>query len=125
MLLYLLCAGKMSCMKDPVNIDDLAKLDIRVGTVVTCEKIEKSDKLLKLEVDFGELGKRQILTGMAKWYSPQDFIGLQTIFLVNLKSRKMMGEESQGMILALGLTDAVKPTFLVPSNIVENGEGVR
>src|SRR3989344_2398875 len=97
--------------KSEMQIEDLEKLDIRVGTILNAEKVEDSSKLIKLEVDFGELGKRTILTGMQMYFEPQDFIGMQTIFLLNLKPRRMMGIESQGMILALGLEDDSKPTF--------------
>lgn len=112
-------------IKPEIQLDDLEKLDIRVGTILNAEKVENSSKLIKLEVDFGKLGKRIILTGMQMYYEPTDFIGLQTVFLLNLKPRKMMGLESQGMILALGLEDDTKPTFLTPKGNVENGEGVR
>ena len=111
--------------KPEIQIEDLEKLDIRVGTIFNAQKVEGSSKLIKLEVDFGEFGKRIILTGMQMYYEPADFVGLQTIFLINLKPRKMMGLESQGMILTLGLDDDTKPTFLIPKEEVENGEGVR
>src|SRR3990167_1939803 len=111
--------------KSEMQIEDLEKLDIRIGTILNAEKVENSSKLIRLEVDFGELGKRIILTGMQMYYEPEDFIGMQTIFLLNLKPRKMMEMESQGMILALGLKDDIKPTFLITKEKVENGEGVR
>lgn len=112
-------------IKPEINIEDLAKIDIRVGTIVNAERVENSTKLLKLQVDFGPLGQRQILTGMQGWYAPEDFIGMQTTFVVNLKPRKMMGLESQGMIFALGLTDDVKPCFLLPKDKAANGDGAR
>ena len=108
-----------------ISIDDVYKLDIRLGTIILCESVPGSDKLLRLEVDFGDIGKRQILTGMANWYSPEDLIGLQTTFVVNLAGRKMMGLESQGMVFALGLSDDTKPVFLIPKDSMPNGEGVR
>ncbi len=112
-------------LKSEIQIEDLEKLDIRIGTILNAEKVEGSSKLIKLKVDFGELGKRTILTGMQMYFEPKDFIGMQTIFLLNLKPRKIMGLDSQGMILALGLNDNVRPTFLTPREDVENGEGVR
>lgn len=112
-------------VKPTINITDLNKIDIRVGTITAAESVEKSQKLIKLEVDFGKIGKRQILTGIAPWYKPEDFVGLQTTFVVNLEARKMMGLESQGMIFALGLTDDKKPVLLKPMESVENGEGAR
>lgn len=85
-------------LKDTVTIDDFAKLDIRVGTVLAAEKMEKSDKLLKLTIDTG-IDKRTVLSGIAKHYSPEEMIGKQVTLIANLAPRKMMGIESQGMIL--------------------------
>lgn len=85
-------------LKPEIVFDDFAKLDIRVGTVVAAEKMPKSDKLLKLTVNSG-LDKRTILSGIAKHYSPEDLIGKQVTFIANLAPRKMMGLESNGMIL--------------------------
>jgi methionine--tRNA ligase beta chain len=115
----------MTEQKPEIKIEDLAKLDVRVGTIIAAEAVTGSSKLIKLQVDFGSLGQRQILTGMQKWYKPEDFMGMQTTFVVNLAPRKMMGLESQGMIFALGLTDESTPVFLVPKQKVENGEGAR
>lgn len=114
----------MTQTKPQIEYEDFSKLDIRVGTVLSCEKIEKSQKLLKLEVDFGEFGKRQILAGMTEFYQPEDLVGLQSIFLINLEHRKMMGLESQGMILAVGLGEDKKPLLLKISEETQNGEGV-
>ncbi len=111
--------------KHEASIDDLYKIDVRLGTILVCEIVPGSEKLLRLEVDFADLGKRQILTGMAKWYQPAELVGLQTTFVVNLPIRKMMGLESQGMVFALGLSDDTKPVFLIPKDYAPNGEGVR
>ncbi len=108
-------------MKPEIEIADLTKLDIRLGTVVSAEKVEKSEKLIKLTVDFGELGTRQILTAMQEYFTPEDFIGIQTTFVVNLKPRKMMGFESCGMIFAI---DSAKPIFLLPKEKTKNGTTV-
>ena len=85
-------------LKPEIVYDDFGKLDIRVGTVVAAEKMPKSDKLLKLTIDSG-LDQRTILSGIAKFYEPEDMIGKQVTFIANLAPRKMMGTESQGMIL--------------------------
>lgn len=114
----------MNELKPLITYDDFSKLDIRVGTIKSCENVEGSEKLLKLTVDFGPLGERQILTGMAKFYQPEQLLNLQTFFVLNLEPRKMMGLESQGMILGVGL-GAEKPSFLIPQITVENGDGVR
>jgi len=93
-------------MKPTITYEDFAKLDLRVGTVNNCEEKAGSDKLLRLTVDFGEEGTRNILSGIKEWYKPADLIGKQFVFVFNLAPRKMMGEESEGMILA---TDEKKP----------------
>ncbi|GIW69394.1 MAG: methionine--tRNA ligase subunit beta [Patescibacteria group bacterium] len=116
----------MNEIKPEIMYEDFAKLDIRAGTVVSAERVEGSEKLIKLLVDFGpHLGQKQILTGLLKWYEPKEFVGFQTIFILNLPPRKMMGLTSEGMILALGLSDDQKPTLLKPKRKVKNGEGVR
>ena len=114
----------MTNAKTTIKYDDFSKLDIRVGLVTNCENVPKSDKLLKLEIDFGELGTRQILTGMAAWYKPEDFINKQFVFLINLEPRKMMGFESQGMLLSIGIDHEQKPIFINQASTAENGEGV-
>jgi len=85
-------------LKPEVTIDDFTKLDIRVGKIVAAEKMEKSNKLLKLTVNSG-LDTRTILSGIAQYYTPEEMVGKQVTFIANLAPRKMMGLESQGMIL--------------------------
>jgi methionyl-tRNA synthetase len=87
------------------TIDDFAKIEIKVGTILVAEFIEGADKLLRLEVDFGEEKPRQILSGIRAWYNPEDLIGKQCPFVTNLAPRKMKGLESQGMILAVRTMD--------------------
>lgn len=82
-----------------ITIDDFAKVDLRVGLIEQAEVVEKSDKLLKLQVDFGDLGKRQILSGVRKYLVPEDLMGKKGVFVVNFPPRLMMGMESQGMML--------------------------
>lgn len=83
-----------------IDYKEFLKLDIRVGLVESCEKIENSRNLYKLIVDCGDLGLRQIITGIAAYYSPEELINEKIIVLVNLKSKLIMGFESQGMLLA-------------------------
>lgn len=87
-------------MKPIISFEDFDIIDLRVGTVVNCEEKEGSEKLLRLTVDFGEEGTRVILSGIKQWYAPDDLKGKQFVFVFNLAPRKMMGEESQGMLLA-------------------------
>jgi len=94
-----------------ITIDEFANVEMRVGKVEAAENVEKSEKLIRLHVDFGEIGKRIIFTGVRGFgYKPEDFTGKQFFFVVNLEYRKMMGEESQGMIMAVDGSD--KPIFL-------------
>lgn len=89
-------------MSEPISIDDFKKVEIRVGEIVSAEKIEKSDKLLKLRVSFGT-EERQVLSGIAAYYpEPASLVGKRVPFVTNLASRMMMGLESQAMILATG-----------------------
>lgn len=81
------------------EFSDLLKIKMAVGKIVKAEKLEKSEKLLKLEVDLGKFGTRQVLSGIAKSHSPEDIIGTSAVFVVNLKPRKIMGLESQAMIM--------------------------
>ncbi len=93
-------------MKPFITYEEFSKLDLRVGDVVDCVRKEGADKLLRLTVDFGEEGKRNILSGLYPIYKPEDFKGKQFIFVINLEPRKFIGEESQGMLLC---ADGVKP----------------
>jgi methionine--tRNA ligase beta chain len=110
-------------VKDTINYSGFEKIDIRVGTIIGAEEVEGSEKLIKLIVDIGH-EKRQILTGMKKWYVPDNFIGLQTLVLVNLETRKMLGIESRGMLLSIGTDHNKKPILIVPKEEAENGTGV-
>ncbi len=106
-------------LRDEITYDDFAKMDIRIGTITEAERVPKSDKLLKLKVDDG-MGGRQILSGIAKHFAPEDIIGKQVTFLANLVPRKMMGFESQGMILMAEDRDG-KLALIAPGDAVWNG----
>lgn len=85
-------------LSDTISFDDFLKVDVRVGEIVKAEPVPKSNKLLKLEVNFGVLGTRTIMAGIAGHYANP--VGLRALFVVNLAPRKMMGVESHGMVLA-------------------------
>lgn len=91
---------KAAPVKDAIPFEDFEKLDIRVGLVKACEKIKKSKKLLKFTLDDGSGVDRTILSGIAQWYEPERLVGKRVLFIANLAPRKMMGEESCGMILS-------------------------
>lgn len=86
-----------------IGIDDFAKLDLRIGKVLVCEFVEGSDKLLRFELDAGELGKRQIFSGIrASYGEPEKLIGRNVVFIANLAPRKMRFGVSEGMVLSAG-----------------------
>ena len=102
-----------------INIEDFAKVHLVVGTIERAEAVTGSEKLLKLQVNCGEYGMRQILSGVKQWYTPEALSGLQGVFVLNLKPRKLMGLESQGMMLfaqsSEGDLKAVTVTGVVPT----------
>jgi len=108
--------------KPEIVFDDFAKIDLKVGTILTAEKVAKADKLLKLEVDLG-YEKRTIVSGIALHFVPADIIGKQVVVVANLAPRKMRGIESNGMILMAEDADG-KLKFVNPDEAVPNGSGV-
>ncbi|HEY0740440.1 MAG TPA: methionine--tRNA ligase [Chryseosolibacter sp.] len=109
-------------LKPEIVFDDFSKLDIRIGKVIAAEKMEKSDKLLKLTIDAG-VDTRTILSGIAKHYSAEEMVGKQVAFIANLAPRKMMGIESQGMILSAEDSSG-KLRLIRPDEIVDPGSTV-
>ncbi len=106
-----------------IGIDDFARVELRVAQVKECEKVEKSDKLLKLQLDDG-MGGRQVVSGIAAWYQPEDLIGKKVIVVANLKPAKLRGVESNGMILAADCAkDDVKVIFVDDS--IPQGSKIR
>ena len=105
--------------KNTIEFDDFTKVDIRVGTVIEAEKIPKSDKLLKLKVDTG-LDQRTILSGISKYYSPDEILNKKVMVLINLKPRKMMGFESHGMLLLADDSDG-NLSLMHPDSDISNG----
>jgi methionine--tRNA ligase beta chain len=108
-------------VKENISFQDFSKLDIRIGTIIQAEVVEGSDKLLKLIIDFKDF-KKQILAGIKSKYQPSDLLNKQIPVIVNLEPRKMMGLESQGMILAVG--DKTLDALLFPSESVLEGSTV-
>jgi tRNA-binding protein len=108
-------------VKPIVAIAALETLDIRVGTIERVEEIPRSDKLMKLTVNFGD-HSRTILAGIKKEReNPREIEGRQALFIVNLESRKMAGEISEGMLFDIGYADGVTPVLSVPERPVPNG----
>jgi methionyl-tRNA synthetase len=112
----------VAAIKENIQFDDFAKLDIRIGTILEAEAVKKSKKLLKFLIDDG-LEKRTILSGIAEHFSPEEMVGRQVTFIANLAPRMMMGIESQGMILMAEDKDG-SLSLLQPHKEVWNGAGV-
>lgn len=109
--------------KDEITFDDFMKMDIRVGEVLTAERVPKADKLLKLTVDTG-VDKRTVVSGIAEHYSPEDIVGKKVSILLNLAPRKIRGVESQGMIL-MAEDESGKLNFVSPDESFQTGSEIR
>ena len=110
-----------AAIKPVVGFSVLESLDMRVGTIERVQEVSRSEKLVKLTVDFGD-HKRSILAGMKKERAnPREIEGKQALFVVNLEPRKMAGEISEGMLFDVGYADGVTPVLAVPENPVPNG----
>jgi methionyl-tRNA synthetase len=108
-----------------ISIDDFAKVDLRVAQIVVAERIPKADKLLRLEVDLGT-ERRQILSGIAEFYTPEELIGKRIAIIANLAPRKMRGLESHGMLLAASGEDhSSKPILATFSDEIALGSKIR
>ncbi len=107
-------------MSDRISLKDFAKIDLRVGHVVEAEKIPGSRKLIKLIVDLGS-EKRQVIAGLAEWYSPEDLKDKYVVLVANLEPKVMMGYESNGMILAAGCSKGDTPVILTVEKPVKAG----
>jgi methionine--tRNA ligase beta chain len=105
-----------------ITFEDFKKLDIRIGKVLFAEKVAGTDKLLRMEIDFGE-EKRQIVAGIAESYQPEQMTGREVPVLMNLEPRKIRGIESQGMILAV--VSEGKPVLMHPDQEVAPGSIIR
>lgn len=104
-----------------IGIDDFIKVELKVGEILTAERIPKSDKLLRFTVDLGEAMPRQILAGIAEHYEPEKLVGRKIVVVSNLKPRKLRGFESQGMVLAASIGDEGRPVLATFAEDVPNG----
>jgi len=108
-------------MKPTIELADLQKIDVRVGTIRSVDDVEGSDKLLRLTVSFGDQ-ERTILAGMKREReNPREIEGKQALFVVNLPPRKMAGLVSEGMLFDIGYEDGITPVLAVPENRVPDG----
>ena len=103
MIISCLIFGQKFLLKlamDQINYDDFAKVEFKIGEIKEAVEVEGSEKLLRLRVDMGEDDLRTVFSGIKKWYEPKDLINKKTVFVTNIKPRKMMGELSEAMIFA-------------------------
>jgi len=105
-----------------IKFEDFQKIDLRVGEIIKVEEIENSEKLLKLIVDLGK-EKRQIVAGIKKEYKKEELLGKKIVIVANLESKKLMGIESQGMLLAVDVEG--KPVLIIPEKDVPSGSKVK
>lgn len=108
-----------------IEIDDFAKVDLRVGQVLSAERIPKADKLLLLKVDLAEEQPRQILAGIAQFYEPESLVNRKVVIVANLKPRKLRGYESQGMVVAASYGEEGRPVIATFTEDVPNGSRLK
>lgn len=112
---------KFNKVKENIEFNDLAKIDVRVGTIESLENVKGSKKLVKLQVNFGDFN-RQILVGMqGERENPAEIVGQQAMFVVNLAPKKMAGEISEGMLFDIGYENGITPVLANPEKAVPNG----
>ena len=108
-------------IKPTVSVDDLEKIDVRIGTILDVEDVAESDRLVRLRVDFGD-HQRTILVGMKRERDdPRKVEGRQALFVLNLAPRKLFGHTSEGMLFDIGHLDGIPPVLAVPEREVPNG----
>ena len=106
-----------------ITYDDFKKIDLRVAKILKAERVEGSEKLVKLQIDVGELGERQLVAGIGTVYEPEILVGKRIVIVANLEPKKLMGIESNGMLLAA--SDDVGPVLLCPESEVKPGTGIK
>jgi tRNA-binding protein len=106
---------------DKITFEDFLKVDIRAGQIISAEKVKGSLKMIKLMVNLGELGERQVLTGLGEFLEPEEFENKKVCFVVNVKPRRMMGLESQAIIMG---TDEEQPKLLLAPEGVKPGSRI-
>lgn len=109
---------------DKINWNDFAKVDFRVGEIQQAINVEGSEKLIRMVVDFGELGKKVVYSGIRHWYSPENLVNKKTVFVVNMVPKKVMGEDSEAMIFGGEDEKTDTMSILVPEKDLPNGSKV-
>lgn len=107
-----------------ISIDEFSRMELRVGEILTAERVPRTDKLLRFTIDLGEPEPRQILAGLAAWYEPETLLGRRVIVVANLQPRMLRGLESRGMVLA-GSVEGEQPILATMAASVPNGTRLR
>lgn len=108
-------------MKPTITSDDLEKVDIRVGTIRSVDDVEGSNKLVELTVDFGEFSRRILVGLKGERDDPDEVLGRQALFVVNLRAREMAGRVSEGMLFDIGYANGIRPVLAIPETSVPDG----
>jgi len=115
----------LKLLMELITYDDFAKVEFRVGEILEAKAVEKSEKLIRMVVDFGEdFGKKIVFSGIRKWYEPLQLLNVKTVFIVNMPPKKIMGEESQAMIFAAEDETDNKISILLLETEIKNGSRV-
>lgn len=109
---------------DLIDYADFAKVEFKVGEIKNAIKVPDSEKLIRMIVDFGETGEKTVFSGIYKWYKPEELVGKKTVFVMNIKPKKIMGELSEAMIFAAGSADDEIVSILLLDKDVKNGTHV-
>ncbi len=107
-----------------ISYEDFAKIELKVGKVLSADRVEGSEKLLRLKVDLAEENPRQILAGVGRTYDPEMLVGKEIVIVANLEPRKLMGEESQGMLLAASDGEG-NLALICPDKEIKEGSGIK
>ncbi len=110
---------------EEIDIETFAKIKFRIATIEKVEAVPKSKKLYQIQLDLGEIGKRQIVSGIAQFYTPEELVGKQIVIVANLKPAKLMGVESHGMLLAASTDGDQQLAILTPDKPIAAGSKVR
>lgn len=108
-------------LKPNITVDVVDSIDIRIGTIQAVEEVQGSRKLMRLKVDFGDHTRNILAGSKGERENPQEIVGKQALFVLNLEPRKMMGELSEGMLFDIGFSDGIKPALAMPEWPLPNG----
>jgi methionyl-tRNA synthetase len=106
---------------EQITWEDFIKVEFKIGEIVEAKNVEKSEKLIRMVVDFGEFGKKVVFSGIRKYYQPEELLNKKTLFVMNMVPKKIMGEESEAMIFGASTADNDKMSILLLEKDLPNG----